>query len=548
MFFYHPLILISILGYGIFTCKKLIKLNTNNLGFFGLIGIFFLLIVSYISIQFLPHDLQFNSFILSIGIVLFLFNIGKIKSKQKDVKLLLLIFILSLIFILVGKNHDDFHYYHFPYMVLLTEYPHPIGLGNLNHGFKTHSSIFLLSSLFHLPGAKYNLFHLTPSYIMIFSNFILLKLIFKNEIIKENIFITFLSLASFIFINIFFYRLGEHGTDRSAMILIILLFINLIYLINKNKTVIDDRLIKFITIIFTMILSLKAFYLIYSLLFLPLIFYLYKRDSIKLFFNFNLVLCLLLFTLVIMTNFFNTGCLLFPEKKTCFFNMEWSLSPETVEYLKIHYENWAKAGSGAGYENKLDKYYYINNFNWLSTWVDKYFFNKMYDFLLSLAFMAIIFLVLFRKSKFYINKKISFIFIYSLTLLITLVWFVMHPSLRYGGYHLFFLIFFVPISIYIGDIKKKIPNLNKKILGLILVTVLVFIGRNVDRLTKEYKIYSYRINNNTSYPISKDSFRIQKRINEIIINNNYCKQLSNNCDEKMYKVKEVFKNKYIIYK
>ena len=70
---------------------------------------------------------------------------------------------ISLIFILVGKNHDDFYYYHFPYILNLTEFPHQIGLGNLNHGFKTHSSIFLLNSMFHLPGTNYNLFHLGVS-------------------------------------------------------------------------------------------------------------------------------------------------------------------------------------------------------------------------------------------------------------------------------------------------------------------------------------------------------------------------------------------------
>jgi len=84
---------------------------------------------------------------------------------KKNFQLLFLIILLSLIFILVGKNHDDFFYYHFPYILTLTEYAHPIGLGNLNLGFNTHSSIFLLSSLFHLPGAKYSLFHLAPAYI-----------------------------------------------------------------------------------------------------------------------------------------------------------------------------------------------------------------------------------------------------------------------------------------------------------------------------------------------------------------------------------------------
>ena len=281
MFLYYPLILISILGYGFFTSKKLIKINTNDFGYLGIVGIFFLLIISYISIQFIPHNLIFNSVTLIIGIVLFIYNFNQFKPKVGDTKLLLSILILSLVFILVGKNHDDFHYYHFPYIIMLTDYPHPLGLGNLNHGFKTHSSILLLSSLFHLPGAKYNLFNLAPTYILVFSNFILLKLILKKEIIENSTFITFLGLAAFIFINIFFYRLGEHGTDRSAMILIILLFVNLLFFINNNTKLIDENLLKLLIIIFAIIISLKAFYLIYSLLFLPLIIYVFKKKIVK---------------------------------------------------------------------------------------------------------------------------------------------------------------------------------------------------------------------------------------------------------------------------
>ena len=96
--------------------------------------------------------------------------------------------------------------------------------------------------MFSLPGAKYNLFHFAPAYIMVFSNFILFKLIFNKKIQKNYIFITFLSLASLIFIDVFFYRLGEHGTDRSAMILIIILVLNLLYFINKK----EKKLIKII--------------------------------------------------------------------------------------------------------------------------------------------------------------------------------------------------------------------------------------------------------------------------------------------------------------
>ena len=81
-----------------------------------------------------------------------------------------------------------------------------------------------------------------------------------------------------------------------------------------------------------------------------------------------------------------------------------------------------------------------------------------------------------------------------------------------------------------------------------MITALVFVGRNIHRLVKEYQIYSYNINTSISYKVSEDSFRIQKRFKEIINNNNYCKKNDNKCDEKMYKVREIFKNKYVIYK
>jgi hypothetical protein len=248
-----------------------------------------------------------------------------------------------------------------------------------------------------------------------------------------------------------------------------------------------------------------------------------------------------------VTNLFNTGCLIFPEKKTCFVNLSWSIPLETVEYLRLHYENWAKAGSGSGYVNLMDKNEYVKNFNWFNNWVDRYFFNKVSDFFLSLLLIVIIFLFLFKKLKLHITKKRNFLLLYSIILFITCVWFMLHPTLRYGGYHLFFLIIFMPLSIYLEKFSQDIANLDKKILILVLITALVFVGRNVSRLTKEKKIYSYNINNKITYPIGDDSFEIQKRFSKIIINTNYCKQKSNKCDEKMYKVKEVFKNKYVIF-
>ncbi len=534
LFFYFPLILISILGYGFFVSTQIIGLKKYNLGYQGIVGIFSLLLISYISTQFIAHDTIFNSLILLLGVFLFLISFKKIDLNKKNLKLFFVIFLLSSIFILVGKNHDDFFYYHFPYILALTEYAHPIGLGNLNHGFKTHSSIFLLSSLFHLPGAKYNLFHLGPAYILIFCNYIILRLIFDKEVQKKYNFITYLSLASLVFINIFFSRLGEHGTDRSAMILIITLVLNILYFINKNEKKINENYLKFFTIIFAIIVSLKAFYLIYIIIFIPLALYVYRKTkSFKLFFNMNLLYCLTLFGFVILTNLLNTGCILFPEKKTCFFDLPWALSLNTVEYLSIHYENWAKAGSGAGYSlvdsDKLD---YISNFNWLNNWLDKYFFNKISDLIYSLFFISLIFILMFKKSK---NKKIfgrKYKFVSFLLLMIFITWFNFHPTLRYGGYHLFFFLFFIPLSIFLEKFSKNLFNLNSKIIIIVMITMIVFLGRNSNRLIKEYKIYSYNPFVSINYPLHNDGFRYKNRM-KIEIKEN--------------KAKKIYKNRYMFY-
>jgi len=52
---------------------------------------------------------------------------------------------------------------------------------------------------------------------------------------KENSQFFFLNLLAFIFINVFFYRIAEHGTDRSAQILIFLFFIYILSLRGSYK-------------------------------------------------------------------------------------------------------------------------------------------------------------------------------------------------------------------------------------------------------------------------------------------------------------------------
>ena len=276
-------IIFSVLGYGYLVLNfSKNKYTSSDLGYIGLVGILFLIIISYISHFFVSHNYIFNSLILIIGVFFFIFEILKDKKflEKKNIKLLIFIFIILFLGIMMHKTHDDFPYYHFPYTYYLTQSDLHIGVGNFGHGFRTSSSIFYLNSLFYLPLVKYYLFQLGAILIMGFSNLILLEKILL-EIRRKNInYLTYLSLLSFVFINIFFYRIQEHGTDRSAQILIFILFIELISL--KNLKVIMDETFSKIIIILALIISFKSFYILYSIFLIPLGIFLLNNKKINL--------------------------------------------------------------------------------------------------------------------------------------------------------------------------------------------------------------------------------------------------------------------------
>ena len=202
--------------------------------------------------------------------------------------------------------------------------------------------------------------------------------------------------------------------------------------------------------------------------------------------------------------------------------------------MRIHYENWAKAGSGAGYSlNDKDKLNYITNLNWVDNWIDKYFFNKVSDLIYSLSFVSLIFILLFKRSKSQIKFNREYKAIFLLLMMIFVAWFMLHPSLRYGGYHLFFFLFFVPLSIFLEKFNSNIKNINNKITMIVMVTVLIFYGRNISRLIKEYKVYSYKPFISVNYPLHKDGFRYKEIIKKKI---------------KANKAIELYKNRYIFFR
>ena len=523
---FYLLILYSILGYGkIFT---LFNSNYQASSFDGLLGLALLILVSYFTNIFFPHNFIHNSLIIVFGLLVFIYDFIKNFSKRiSEYRDITVIFLIIFIAILMYKNHDDFYYYHFPYTIILTNFEKIFGLGNLNHGFRTASSIFYLNSLFYLPVIKYFLMNSGAAYILGFSNYILFKNI-KDSIKKKDFnHIMFLSILSLIYINTIFSRIAEHGTDRSALILIFVMSIYYLKSMTVKKNEIDknyfNNFYSKLALLFAIIISLKSFYIIYLIIFLLWFFQINKFFRFSQLFSFIIksyysYIFILFFSFTIFTTFSNTGCLIYPATFTCFENFSWSIALQQVDQMQLWYEQWSKAGAGPNF--RIDNpELYVSKFNWVSNWISMYFFTKVSDNIFSVTLISIIVLILFsyncpKGTRINYNYKLF----YYLILILFFEWFYNHPSLRYGGYTLLALIFFIPISIYLSQLMFDKKVLIKKIYFILMLTLLVFFTRNIIRINKEFKQYSYNPVKKAFFYLNKGGFQINDSIKKLYIN------------------------------
>ncbi len=494
---YVILFIHSILGYGmIFSKITNRELLSQNIGYIGIIGFFFISLISIFSSFFFAHNYLHNIILHGVGIIFFLITIKNFK-KISELKYLWLLIIVLWVGIYVYKNHDDFPYYHLTYALNLSENSFIVGTGNFSHGFRTFSSLFFFHSILYMPFVDFYLFHSGPFFILIFFNFIIISELIKSYKSKKFDFLYFFSLLSFIFINVAFYRIAEHGTDRSAQILLILIFISFIKTIHFKKSKISPSLSILLILVF-LASSMKVIYYLYLLL-IPIIFF--KRKFLKDFLikkNFLLISFVSLSLFLNLTvSYLNTGCFLYPAVKTCVVKQDWSIQKKEVKRMSLHYEWWAKAGGGPGYRSEIKQEDYVKKFNWLNNWIERHFFNKVSDTLLGIIFISLFVLFIFKyfsKSRHKTTKKLS-LFIYFIPILYLLEWFLNHPSMRYGGYVLFAIPIFLITSTIIQKYKIKKKTVKNLSVFFIILVFVIFNARNFSRIAKEIRIYNYDVFN-----------------------------------------------------
>tara|TARA_X000000368_G_scaffold334114_1_gene271522 strand:+ start:319 stop:2010 length:1692 start_codon:yes stop_codon:yes gene_type:complete len=501
--------LISVLAYGnfferFFLEKKNVKDNINI--YTGFYGLMFLTLISLITSYFIQHNYYHNVILHGLGFVYFFSS--NFKKNKKFYKHIFYITIFCFLVLFISKTHDDFSYYHLPFTKFLTEHNIIFGMGHLNLGYNFLSSLFFLNSTFYLPLIELYSFHFSIIFFLIFFNYFLLKNIFS---FKTHEFFKYFYFLTFIFFNLSFNRLAEFGMDKSGQLLIVILIIKLFEIIitTEEKKKLDQIIL--LLPLFGLCISIKTYFLSYILLSFSIVLLNGKilKNLNYIIFSKSFFFFLLILLSIFSHHFISTGCIISPLPYLCFEdNFKWARSINDVKELSIWLEQWSKAGAGPDFRVD-DVSNYIKNFNWVLNWYEKYFLVKFLD-QIGILFLSIIFIFLFFKKFIKSNNKIffkkEFFIFYFILIIIFYIWFTHHPTLRYGGYSIFYLLVAFPFSIILYKLRNKNDYL-KKFKFLIIFIILIVNLKNFNRINNEIErsdIYSFK--NFPYFSIDKKEF------------------------------------------
>ena len=465
-----------------FLLKKFIFLEHDNKNFEEN-GLFGFILIGFISLTinfFYPLNLIINNTIF--GILFFISFINNYFHQNK-IKLIKKIFCVSFfcyfLFIYSNVNNPDALLYHLPYSKIVNEEKIIIGLANIHFRFGFISIFQYISSFFNNSLLKENGV-LMPIGLLASYFFIYCYRLFKNDFKKNSLrlksYYTFLIL---IFSLYSFNRYSGYGNDAQTHIFY---FFGILYLLDffiKKK---DLLVFKKLSLIFLFTFLTKASYLI--TLIIPLaIFILIRKKYIIIRSKFFLFSFFFIF-FWLMKGFLTTGCLIYPEEKTCFKNVIWF--DGSVEKVSAETEAWAKAWP-QNLNRSLNQSEYNKNLNWSSTWFKTHFFIIIEKILPVLIFLFLNFLFFYFTrclKKNYQNHNNKF---YLLTLFISfmfvLMWFLKFPTYRFG---ISFIYSFIIFSLYFIFIRKidyiKIKKYYNVFIFFIAIVTSLILVKNVNRI------------------------------------------------------------------
>ena len=217
---------------------KIFKLDYDSLEIheIGLLGIIFLVFLSFVFHLIVPLNEIYNSFIFILLILFFSFKIKKkiFKNFILDYKFILISFLLIFIMTLKYKPHEDYGYYHLPYIINLVSEKIIFGLSNLQPQFGWNSTWLNFSTLLYLPLLEIKGTQLSNSILLFFVFYMFLKELFSFNNKNKLSFLFIILLSSYVIIK--FSRISAHGFDFPANIYSLLSLYYFIKIFEEKNT------------------------------------------------------------------------------------------------------------------------------------------------------------------------------------------------------------------------------------------------------------------------------------------------------------------------
>ena len=493
-------LIISIVASGHFFSKIVLRdLNNFSISYYGVLGIVFLSLLSFIINLFAPLNENISNF-MYIFLILSLFTV-QVKNKQQIIKFLkkiLPIIFLNIFLVSYSNYYDpDGAWYHLPFSRLIHDYKIILGSVSLHPMFGSHSILQYLAALFHNsiigPNGVLYVNSLIGSFFLVF---------FYENYLKEKKHL--LKIFLFMVLSLFFIemnRISEYGNDTPAHLFFILTILFSIKILLERKLSPEKFKVICLFSIFTFFIKPLLIFII----FVPI--WLFFNN--KLFKNFKFIPYFSIFITFfwIIKNTLLTGCLIYPLSFTCFDRLSWYSSSSNFliaaenssQFSELHSKGWKKFDQNiqefTNYKKDLEnKNNFKKSFNWFATYVDGgYHYNiiKKIDYLfIYLLFILMIIFFISKKGK--LKKQISKIFkdfkkikiLFYLNLFFLLIFLIKFPDGRYGLSYMFVTLYFL-FLFAISNLNFQIVEMNKIFNYSLVILFSIFILKNSMRIINQ---------------------------------------------------------------
>lgn len=409
--------------------KKEINKNYNVFEF-GFYGIILLSFIGLTSNFFIPLNKAFNSIIFIAPFLLIFIYKNKILFSKICLYSIPISILIMLTIIYDGTYRPDAGSYHLPYISILNENKILIGINNIHFRFGHTSIIQYLSAINN--NLIFNEKGIIIPIAFIFCNF--LFYCFYELFLKKNE--KFLKILLFIISSFVIFRVNrfsDFGNDAPANLIFFYLIIE-----SLKKEEIFLKLRK--VILASVFIFLNKITLLLS--FVIALYFLLNSFKLKNIFNRVTIFSAIFIFLYLGKNTLVSGCFMFPVEQTCIKSFYWYDKNSNRNSNAINARQENEAWTKGWYNQKGEKKNYakyLENSDWIKTWLDseaKTIIKKMLPFTIFLA-IVIFFIILkslknsnFVKTKKKISKNIYICLL--ICLIGSILWFFKFPVFRYG--------------------------------------------------------------------------------------------------------------------